>query len=452
MQASVARWRGRVMHAWRFVTSNRQMAAFACVFVLVGVFVVATPAHAQMEEAKEWVLLMIADLFGWIIMLLGKLIVLVANILVAVAQYNNFVKSNAVNLGWPLVRDVVNMFFIVVLLVVAFGTIVRYKEFHYTAVLPKLLLMAVLINFSKTLVGLLIDFSQVITLTFVSAFQQAAGGNFITAFKLTRMTALRTDQRGDPEKSAIPQLVVASMLAAILMTVALVTLVVMTVFFIFRIVALWILLILSPIAFFALALPAKMSKAVAPFTSKWWERLSTMLVAGPVMAFFLWLGLAIAQGDKPFLDTLGTTGSETKGFDSEFANQVGTVEELGTFLVAIVFMWTGLQFAMETSKAVPGMGSALGAIRSAPRRAAGIAYGTARIAGKGAKLGFEGVDRVADVRGLVGRNMLKVSGAMGGVGAATFAGMAGHRGERVKAKQAQLKKVTENLDEKTAQK
>ncbi|MBU1349094.1 MFS transporter [Patescibacteria group bacterium] len=457
MQAWFARWRERYAHAWYFVVSNKRLISFASVAIVVGVFVVAVPAHAD-DDARKWVLGIFGEILGWIILMLGKLIILVANILVAFAQYNSFVKSSAVTTGWPLVRDVVNMFFIVVLLVTAFSTIVRYQELHYSKILPKLLLMAVLINFSKTLIGLLIDFSQVITLTFVSAFQQAAGGNFITAFKLTKMTALGKTEPGDPKNTQFVELIVASMLAIILMTVALLTLLLMALFFAFRIVVLWILLILSPIAFFALALPAKLSKAVQPFTNKWWDQLSTMLVAGPVMAFFLWLGLAIAQGPDPFKDTLGgaSSGKEAAGLDAFFSTQVGTVDELGTFLVAVVFMLTGLQFAMKTSGSVPGMARTANALRSVPGRTyrggTRLASGALNVARKTGKLGFEGVDRLADVRGRAGKLGLAVSNRLGGVGAATFAGMAGHRGERIKAKQTRLKKVTENLDEKTAQK
>ncbi len=107
---------------------------------------------------------------------IGKLIILVVDAVIAVAQYNHFIDAAPVVAGWPLVRDVTNMFVIVVLLAIAFGTIIGYQNLHYKGVLGKLLLMAVLVNFSKQLIGLLIDFSQVVMLTFVNAFRAAAAG------------------------------------------------------------------------------------------------------------------------------------------------------------------------------------------------------------------------------------------------------------------------------------
>jgi len=74
------------------------------------------------------------------------------------------------------------MSFILILLIIAFATILR-QESYSKKLLPKLLIMAVLINFSRTIFGLLIDFSQVIMLTFVNAFS-AGGGYFIKALEL----------------------------------------------------------------------------------------------------------------------------------------------------------------------------------------------------------------------------------------------------------------------------
>jgi hypothetical protein len=97
----------------------------------------------------------IAEILLLIASLLGRILVFMVDILIAFASYNDFGNSAGVVVkGWRIVRDVVNMFFIIILLVSAFATVIGYDEgnFHYKRVLPKLLLMAVLINFSKTLI------------------------------------------------------------------------------------------------------------------------------------------------------------------------------------------------------------------------------------------------------------------------------------------------------------
>lgn len=456
MQARIARW--RECFARFFVTRGNGYVLLAFAVTALGIFALARPTFAlDMNDVTEAALSVIGWICSMIIFLLGKLIIIVVNILIGFAQYNGFVTSGAVTLGWPLVRDMVNMFFIVVLLVSAFATIVRYKEFHYATVLPKLLLMAVLINFSKTLIGLLIDFSQVIMITFVSAFAQAAGGNFMSALRLNEMTNLGENYaKGDATNYKPAELVVASMLAVVLMLIALLLIVYMTVFLALRIVVLWILLILSPIAFFALALPDKMKKAFSAFTDDFWSKLSSMLIAGPVMAFFLWLALAIAQqGGDGFIAIKDTDAANDAAAKAKMVNNVGKPSSLAAFTVAVVLMYLGVDFAKKTAAQVPGMARAVGAARGVPGMAAratiGITRGAARVAGKGARAGFEGVDRLADIRGKIGKAGLAVSGRLGGVGAGAFAGMAGYRGARIKEKRGALEKVTENLDEKTAQ-
>lgn len=407
--------------------------------LVCGVFVLATGAHAQVDVDGR-VLGLLGLIMGEIISFMGKFIILLVSILISFASYNNFLHAQPVEIGWVLMRDVANMFFIVILLVSAFSTIVGYSEFHYTKVLPKLLLMAVLINFSKTLIGLLVDFSQVLMLTFVNAFRQAAGGNFVSALKLSKVTAI------DPYATDLKvsgSLIPAAILAIVLLGISMTLLVIMIAFILARIIGIWLLLIMSPMAFFALALPGKLSKAMAPFTSKFWDRLSTVLIGGPVMAFFLWLALAVVQGSgEPFKDMYTATAEATS-----FATAVGNASDLASFTVAIAFMLMGVEFAVSTAGA---LSKTLGKFAAGAAAGGGVAVLGARYASrlgrKSAGVAFEGVDRLADVRGKVGRAGLAISGRIGGIGGATFMGMAGHKTMKIKEKQAEQAKNAANLD------
>ena len=42
---------------------------------------------------------------------------------ITLASYNGYIDTPTVELGWVMVRDVANMFFVIALLVIAFGTI-----------------------------------------------------------------------------------------------------------------------------------------------------------------------------------------------------------------------------------------------------------------------------------------------------------------------------------------
>src|SRR3989338_8131925 len=93
------------------------------------------------------------------------------------------------------------MFFVVILIIVAFGTIFGSDKFKHLQRVPQILLFAILINFSKTLCGLMIDFGQVIMLTFANALREIAAGNIIELFGLNKFNAFSGSQ--DPATNGI---------------------------------------------------------------------------------------------------------------------------------------------------------------------------------------------------------------------------------------------------------
>lgn len=390
--------------------------------------------------------------------LMSILVTLVTQVLIAFASYNGFSNAAVVESGWRIIRDIVNMFFIVVLLVSAFATIIGYdsSSFNYKNVLPKLLLMAVLINFSKTLIQLLIDFSQVVMLTFVNAFQSAAAGNFINAFRMTELTNISGG--GSASTLTLVQILISYMLANFMMSIIVGILVILTAYLAFRIVGLWLALIFSPFALFASALPGRMKKSLAPFVDKYWSRLTSMLAGGPIMAFFLWLTLATVQstaaagGLAPGLD-FGTS-SVPAGLTAFFSS-----DQIASFIVATTLLLMGLEAAVSQAQAigssvlsvfagkVGGLAKSAGkALATAPfLGGAAVGYGAYRAgrAGvRGAVAGYGAIDRRVDITGTLSRGALqKISAARergGVVGAA--AGAAGRLARPALVRGATLRK------------
>src|SRR3989338_3471039 len=114
------------------------------------------------------------------------------DVLIELVTYNGFGNSQVVAVGWAVVRDVVNLFFVAVLIIIAFGTILGVSRFNWIQQVPRLLLFAIVINFSKTLASLLIDIGQVITLTFANALKDIAAGNFIQLFGINEIFQIST--------------------------------------------------------------------------------------------------------------------------------------------------------------------------------------------------------------------------------------------------------------------
>jgi len=375
---------------------------------------------------------------------------IVTQVLVAFASYNGFAHATIVETGWKIIRDLVNMFFIVVLLVSAFATIIGYdsSSFNYKNVLPKLLLMAVLINFSKTLIQLLIDFSQVVMLTFVNAFQAAAAGNFINAFRLTELTHLA--EGGQASSMSLVQIIVSYMLANFMMAIILGLMIILTAYLAFRIVGLWLALIFSPFALFASALPGRIKKSLAVFADQYWTRLTSLLAGGPILAFFLWLTLATVQssaasgGLAPAMN-FGTS-SVPQGLTAFF-----TSDQIASFIVATAILLMGLEAAVSQAGAISSTLGAFGGKIAGLAKSAGKAVATspflaAGAAGYGAyragRAGAGAVDRRLDVTGTLSRGALqKITQAQqrgGVIGAA--AGAAGRFARPTLVRGATLRK------------
>src|SRR3989338_8231957 len=167
--------------------SIRNIAYFG-LFLLMAVMILGLPKSANAVDVAATfgnviktitaspILISIGIMAALMTVLFGAINSLIIGAIVALTSYNNFVKESSIIGAWVIIRDLCNMFFILILLVVAFAAILRIESYQWKKILPKLLIMAVLINFSRTFCGLIIDASQIIMLTFVNAWAGNGSG------------------------------------------------------------------------------------------------------------------------------------------------------------------------------------------------------------------------------------------------------------------------------------
>jgi hypothetical protein len=230
-----------------------------------------------------WVLYYIAVGIGWIFML-------VAEVMLKVAVFNTFVKQPIVQQGWIIVRTICNNFFIIFLMILAVQVTLNLEANKWRSKLFNILLFAVLINFSLTIVGILIDVSQVLMLTFASPLAGQMGKNLILAAmglpEMLKMEAVVKSWSDNQQGISWLDIIAALIFAIIVSIVALVVVVCITAILIWRIVMLIFLCILSPLPFLSRAGGFGTLKSIeGEFISK----LSNMLIVGPAMMFFLYL-------------------------------------------------------------------------------------------------------------------------------------------------------------------
>src|SRR5690606_33165090 len=169
-------------------------------------------------------------------------------------------------------------------------------------------------------------------------FKEAAGGNFVDALRLTKLMQIKRDT----DAGITPGSIVIGMLLALLMvTISLVVVTIMTVTLVVRMVWLWLLVVLSPLAFMVRDVPGSAAKS---YYGKWWSLFTGQLLVGPVLAFFLWLSLiSVSSPDflkKEYAAPSGGAGSESVSSDT---TEAFADSEITSFTIAICLLLVGLK-------------------------------------------------------------------------------------------------------------
>lgn len=194
--------------------------------------------------------------------------------------------------GWTITRDIVNMFFILGLVVIAFATILRIETYGMKALLMKFIIIAVLINFSYLACGIIIDASQVAANYFIGQIQTSDIGLAI----LDRLQVSRAITPSQGQTVAItisdPELTTAlnTAFSAAIIAVAGFVLLIGAVLLVLRIGALWLLTILAPFAWFCSIFPA-----LQEHSKKWWSEIFKWSFFAPIYVFFIYLVIRISQ-------------------------------------------------------------------------------------------------------------------------------------------------------------
>lgn len=331
-----------------FFSKNKKIIIPLFILVILALFLYPHISYADTGGS-------VAKVLGWIIYpfiwIFGKLAILFLDMLIGIAQYSNFIHSSAVTYGWIVVRDLCNMFFVLILLIIAFASILRIESYNLKTWLPKLVIMAVLINFSKLICGIFIDFTQVIMLTFINAIKDIAGGNLTEMLGITKILKA-SDSSAEVGFFSIIGSMILALVLVVIATVVILTVMVMLAM---RIVMIWIYVVLSPLAYLLASFPQGQQ-----YSQRWWADFSKNLIIGPVIAFFLWLSFASLGGlnsekdindmnkNTSFSESLASTeAGATSTSVSAAATEAGSKDNMTLFVISIGMLLGGMMIAQE---------------------------------------------------------------------------------------------------------
>jgi hypothetical protein len=243
-----------------------------------------------------------------------------------------------IDTSWLALRDVANIFFIFILLYIAIATILNLNNVNTKKMLVNVVLVAIFLNFSLFFTKLIIDVSNLLT---ISLYNSIIGDSWTIGTLIISKTYLLTFYKANSVADVLTnqyQLLATILGSAFFMFVTAFVLFMISMFFIIRFVVLIFLMILSPLAFAAKALPKD------DYSKKWWNALINQCIFAPVFMLFLWITLNAVDelikigdlGDVSFADMFNPNKFSTTNIIVEDANKAIMV--LLNFVVLITMM------------------------------------------------------------------------------------------------------------------
>ncbi len=340
---------------------------------------------AEWTSPTTWMINFLLMIQGFLAYFLDGAVSLLTKFIDA-TQVRSFLNNSILTDVWKAVRDVCNLAFILTLLFSAFATIFHVEKYHIKTIIVKLVLMALLINFSLPITRFITDTGNVpmyymAQVLFGSSSTTNVGqqieqqSNIVCAIvpyydDCYQRTQISEAQYGTSQQDD-SSVLFASIALLFLFTI---TMFVLAMLFCIRTVALGILIIFSPLGFIGVAVPA-----LNKYSSEFWESLIKYTFFGPVMLFVLAVSVKLmsAMTAQALDNKLSTTG---------FTGIVSAIEAVAT---PIVILWMGMMIAQKAN--VAGAGAIIGMAQK-------VAKMPVNFAGKMAKGIPMSVGRFADRR------------------------------------------------------
>jgi len=408
---------------------------------IVAIIIVLSPKEAHAFFGIDYIL---SGAIGFATYVLNAIIGFIAGIGFAIGAYlvqwalgfNDLILGNkAVEVGWSIVLNFANLGFVLAIIIIAFATIFRLENYAIKQTLWKLIVAALLVNFSLVIAGAFIDVANITA----KYFQDASKLNPLTAadtlgavFNNQRLMSagnetcfwyqkdmvvgiikntngmcskekeegtlspdgkFRCDCSSEAVKTGIKKAnsgyetlgtdfltMIASLFFSVVFSVlSIITLFATFIMLLIRYVALGFILVLSPLAWLCWVLPSTQH-----LWKKWWDNFLRWTFFAPAMSFFMYLAIKSIEG----MPIIGDKKINVKKALDGTLVQPGFLENVGSMLILIGFMLGGLYVAnslsiMGASTAMnmaKGVGKGVGAW-AGRKGLGGIRGGYSRLAG-----------------------------------------------------------------------
>ena len=373
------------------ILASPQFKKFVPLAILIIIIGIAVPMHF-VHAAQP------SGFFGWLwsnvlsqfLGLIGAIIVTIINIILLVFSYVawmfSFLAKGLLNQvidpafsqsalhvmdpngpvagAWNLLDGLANIVIIFAVLFMGIGTMLDLPNYNWKALLPKVVIAAILINFSLAIVGFGIDIAQVVMNAFL-----VNTGNKTTVDIITGALAQNLNSSWSIVGGALlnwpPSQMFTASIGAFMTMLAYLIFTFLSIFFyllfflylLARVVALWLLAMVSPLAFAMNVIPSTQQ-----FFNKWKTELINWLLIGPLMAATLFFAAyfikSAAVTNPPISQTSTAYQTPTSNSDLTDPNTTKAMQSLQLYSIfPELFALLVLYFGYKTSKSWSAAGA-----------------------------------------------------------------------------------------------
>ncbi len=240
--------------------------------------------------------------------------------------------------GWEVVRNVCNILFIVALIAIGLGTLFRVESYQYKHLLVDLIIAALLVNFSLVIAQAVLGVADTVQSQFLPnnvEVIRSLARDLMAGWKTLTWDFAGT---GYFSNTIQPLFALALSIGSFIVFAALAG------FLVIRIVMLWVLLMLSPLAYAMRVLPSTKS-----YAAKWWGEFLKYAFFTPIIAFFLNMAAVINNQYNAAFNGSGSVLQKLIDDPSLVGNSslAAFVFRVGSNVIILVFIVIAIKAAEE---------------------------------------------------------------------------------------------------------
>lgn len=434
-------------------SSKSTIVAVLIGFILLFQFLLPSRANASLlggatkgfvQDIVVWVLLFIKTIIVSGIMKLAAWLTAASLSLSQGLSTSIADPTSFVYVGWGIFRDIANLGFVFGIILIALATILRIQRYQAQSILSKLIVAALIVNFSLVICGAILKVSDVFSnsfLGYITQNQNIKDRNDMnqvgsaTAKEIADKTSIalvlsNTDSIGSvTSTNASSTQQTSSLGLGDIVNVFIQIIIAIFVAFVLLVLAVMFLLRYFNLAFLMILAPGAWLMWIFPIAYRywrdWWTHFLKWVFFAPLMLLFIWLTVVAMNSSTANIlniaNGVSAGDATTSGFSSVLLSLMGVALLIGGLKIASSLGMAGSNFILKQSGKVTGWAKSKttqyakrgsGAAAAAIGRGIGVEKIGARMSTFAGKIKVPGVGWVArETVGRAGKGLISAGAA-----------------------------------------